>query len=225
MSLVVALGITAGLLQALGYALYVYMTLKHDVRPNASTWFMFAYGTSLLAVLEMGQGASWMLLILPASCAILGVLVAFLCWRRGTLRWPENIVDRASFITDLVLTVCYFGAWLLRENDVLNDSQTWYATVAFLVLSNLTTLSSFTPILRETLDSPFQERSEPWVVWTIAYATLGLATVAQNGWYTSLLLYPLINAPLHAGMAWLSRASRKRRLKQEIQASKAALIS
>lgn len=223
MELALYLGITAGLLQALGYFLYVFMTIWREVRPNASTWFMFAYGTSLLTILEFEQDASWALLIVPITCATLGVCVALICWARGTLRWPESRIDQASFIVDLILTVCYVSVWLLRSQGVLNEDQTWYAVLGFLLLSNFTAFSSFTPIIRETYLDPGHERSEPWVVWTLAYVLLGAVTILEEGVWTGLILYPVINAPLHATVAWLARPSRQRRLKASYAQPKAAL--
>lgn len=212
MSIAVSLGIIAGLLQALGYILYVFMTIKRELRPNASTWFMFAYGTTLLTVLELEQGASVTLLILPITCAVLGVCVAFMCWYRGTLHWPENKIDRASFIADVALTFGYLGAWSLNHYGVLSTSQAWFATLAFLVASNLTAVSSFLPLLREAHEAPAHERFEPWLVWAAAYAVLGLTTFLTEGLWSSLMLYPAINAPLHATVAWLARPARKQRM-------------
>ena len=53
------LGLLAGLLQLVGYLLYV---RDEEIEPNPVTWLMFAYGTMLLTVLEwdragVGRGA------------------------------------------------------------------------------------------------------------------------------------------------------------------------
>lgn len=209
MSLIATLGITAGLLQALGYLLYIYFSVRHEVRPNASAWFMFAYGTGLLAALEYEQNAEWNVLMLPVSCAGMGIFVALLCWKRGTLRWPESKVDQTSFLIDVSLTVCYVLAWILRKQEVLTETQVWYATLVFLVGSNLTTFSSFVPIIRDTYQNPQHERKEPWIVWTFAYVILGATTYLGSGWQTTLMLYPVINAPLHGIIAYLAYSHQK----------------
>lgn len=208
----VYLGIFAGLLQALGYFLYVFMTLRRDLKPNASTWFMFAYGTALLTVLEWERDASAVLLIVPVVCSVLAIVVACICWRRGTLRWPDDKEDRVSFGADLVLTVCYVAAWLLYTQGMLTSAQVGYAILVFLVASNLTAFTSFTPLLREARTAPGHERYEPWLVWAFAYLVLGIATYLEEGFWTELMLYPLLNAPLHAAVAWLARPSRQKRL-------------
>lgn len=208
--LVASLGIIAGLLQALGYFLYIVLTLKRVLRPNASTWFMFAYGTALLTILELDREAHWTLLVLPVTCTTLGILVACLCWYRGTLQWPRERVDQLSFIMDALLTVCYFGAWLLHEYDMLTRTQATFAVLVFLVASNLTSFSSFAPLLREAWTEPMHERYEPWLVWSLAYATLGVSTYLSVGAWSELMLYPLINAPLHGAVAWLARPYRQK---------------
>ena len=206
------LGILAGLLQALGYFLYVFMTLKRELKPNASTWFMFAYGMGLLTILEWERDASLFLLIVPVVCSVLAIVVACICWKRGTLRWPDDKEDRFSFGADLMLTLCYVAAWLLYTQGMLTSAQVGYAILVFLIASNLTVFTSFTPLLREVQTAPDHERFEPWLVWTFAYAVLGVATYLEEGFWTELMLYPLLNAPLHAAVAWLARPSRQKRL-------------
>ena len=222
--LTAALGIIAGLLQALGYFFYIYLTLKRGLRPNATTWFMFAYGTLLLTVLEFDRDAGWALLILPITCTVLGVLVAGICWYLGTLKWPDDWGDRTAFVMDVFLTFCYLSSWVLQERGALTQTQTRFAVAAFLVASNLTALTSFGPLLREAWREPEHERYEPWLVWSLAYTTLGIGTYLTVGLWSELMLYPLLNAPLHGAVAWLARPCR-RRLSKEDQVLKAAPIS
>lgn len=196
------LGIAAGALQALGYALYVRQSIRREIEPNAATWLMFAYGTALLGVLEFSLDAEKALLYLPATCVIGSMVVAFMCWKRGKLRWPKEWQDQFSFAGDIVLTVCYVGAWALATFDGLKEEERQYANLAFLICSNLTTLTSFTPLLR---GAERHETPVPWVVWAFAYTVLGLATYQQHGMWTELMIYPVLNAVLHARVAWLSQ--------------------
>jgi len=190
-------GIIAGALQALGYGLYIRQSLKHEIEPNAATWFMFSYGTFLLGVLEFSRGAKLELLYLPAVCATLSIAVAFICWKRGMLRWPEEWQDRLAFLVDVILTICYVGAWFLDEEE------RGYANLVFLVCSNLTTISSFSPLIR---GAKRMERALPWAVWACAYTILGIATFAKGGLWTELMIYPVLNAYLHGRVAWLARS-------------------
>ena len=196
------LGFLAGVLQALGYGLYIRQVLRHEIVPNAATWLMFAYGTGLLGVLEFSRGAGWELLVLPTICAGSSIVVAAICLKRGTLRWPKEWQDRSAFLADVVLTVLYVGAWVLVLLGNLSKEERGYADLAFLICSNLTTITSFSPLIR---GAERKESSLPWVVWTYAYTVLGVATFVQHGPWTELMIYPVLNALLHGRVAWLGQ--------------------
>lgn len=209
--MLLTLGIIAGFLQALGYLLYITKSLKDEVEPNPTTWLMFAYGTTLLTVLECNSSARWEILLLPITCAVMGVVVAIICAYRGTLKYPEAPADRISFGLDIFLTFLYVLAWYLRKSGMLSEHETQIAIMVFLVASNIGAFTAFTPILRETYHDPAHEHFAPWVVWTLAYVSLGFGTYLEHGVWSDLMLYPVINAPLHAAVAWLSRPCRKAR--------------
>lgn len=204
--LLTALAVLSGALQALGYWLYERSTLRHETEPNASTWLMFAYGTTLLGILEYSRDADWELLVLPITCATLSVGVAYICWKKGTLRWPEEWQDRLAFLADIALTVGYAGAWGLEHYGFIDADSRDYANLAFLICSNATTITSFTPLIRGA------RRNEgarlPWGVWTCAYIVLGVATFMKEGFWTELMIYPVLNAILHASVALLARVRR-----------------
>jgi len=207
------LGIIAGLLQACGYALYIRGSLRKEIDPNAATWFMFAYGVALLTVLEWDRGANLALTILPIVCATLSVVMASICLRRGTLRWPSEWEDKwelRAFLGDISLTVLYGGAWVLYVFSFLGEEQRSLAALAFLFGSNATTFTAFAPILRGTYMHPQKERPLPWLLWSSAYVVLGVATVLEHGLWTELLIYPASNAVLHAAVAWFARPWRRR---------------
>lgn len=196
------LGVAAGFLQVLGYVLYIRHSHREEIDPNAATWFMFAYGTALLAVLEYSRGARLDLLYLPIACAALSIVVAFMCWKRGTLRWPREWQDQLAFYVDIVLTFSYVGAWFLATYGFLSVRELGYANLIFLVCSNLTTISSFSPLMRA---AHRKESPTPWFVWAGAYAMLAVATFAKEGLWTDLMIYPVLNAILHARVALLAQ--------------------
>lgn len=196
------LGFLAGALQALGYVLYIRQVLRHEIEPNPATWLMFAYGTGLLGVLEFSRGAGPGLLILPATCAAFSVVVAAICWKRGTLRWPKEWQDQFAFGTDIALTLCYVGAWALAGSGILDESERGSANLAFLICSNLTTITSFSPLLR---GARHKESPVPWMVWAYAYTILAVVTFSEYGLWTELMIYPVLNAALHARVAWLAQ--------------------
>lgn len=207
----VQFAIIAGFVQVLGYALYIRKILRRELEPNPAAWLMFAYGTALLTILEFDIGAEIELLILPIICATLSIGVAYICWHRGSLGWPEHPADRFAFIADIVLTVGYIFAWWMTVYGSITESERESATIVFLILSNLTTLTAFSPLLRDAYLNPSRERSSAWFVWSLAYATLGIATIMNHGVLTSLMIYPAMNAVLHFAVGWFARPSRRRR--------------
>lgn len=56
---IVELGIVAAALQAAGYLVYGSRVLRRDILPNPTSWLMFAYGTTLLFILEWDRDASY----------------------------------------------------------------------------------------------------------------------------------------------------------------------
>jgi hypothetical protein len=188
------LGGLAAFLQIAGYLIYIRYFVKHSIKPNAASWVMFAYGTSLLAFLELKSGATLQVLMLPLSCAAMSVVVAALCIPRG-VREPIDRVEGIAFATDLWLTIAYAAAMF-----------GWGAgralSAGFLVLANVTAFTCFLPIVRSTWRAPDRERAGPWMVWASAYAVLGFATWRADGGHNpALMLYPVINAVLHGSVA------------------------
>lgn len=191
------LGVLAAFFQISGYLIYIRNFLKRSIRPNAASYLMFAYGTSLVAFLAWENGAKWQELLLLVACAAMSVLVALLCLRKNATE-PVDRFEAIIFSADLWLTVAYA---VLVFSNVEKMS---YAAV-FLILGNVTTLTSFIPILRSTWRDPRREQPLPWVVWSGAYILLTGATLATTGLSEPVLLfYPLTNAALHIAMAFFS---------------------
>jgi SET domain len=198
-----ALGIAAAALQIAGYAMYIRNFMTERIRPNAASFLMFSYGTSLLAFLEWRNNATWPVLLLPVICAILGILVAAMCLRRGATD-PIDRFEGFAFSTDLWLTIAY--AWFALGLGASLGFATADSFVApFLIVTNLTAITCFIPIVRSTWRAPHREKPGPWFVWTAAYLLLGVTTyAADRGAHPSLLLYPVLNAVLHGAVAMLS---------------------
>ncbi len=188
-----SLGLIAAVLQMAGYAIYIRNFRLDAIKPNAASFFMFAYGTSLLAFLEWKSGASLALLALPFTCAVLGIVVALMCLRAGATE-PIDRFEARAFWTDIWLTAFYMFFAL-----GLGDAERF--VVPFLIVTNLSAIVCFVPILRSTWQSPERELPGPWIVWTGAYAMLALVTISADGFANPvLLLYPLLNMALHLAM-------------------------
>ncbi len=210
-------GIIAGLLQFVGYVMYI---KDEHIDPNPVTWFMFAYGTILLTVLEWDSDATLAELILPSVCSAMSIYVSYRCWKKARIKnpqqwwprdwWPEDRRDKISFQIDIILTCGYVLAWTLLMADLLAEEQKAWAVLVFLVGSNLTTISSFVPLLRGTFNDPSIERSMPWVVWTLAYVLLiPITFFAQGTFWHELMIYPVLSAVFHGLVAWYARPQRR----------------
>jgi hypothetical protein len=209
---ILLLGVIAGALQLLGYFFYIY---NENIDPNPITWFMLAYGTGLLTILEWDKDASVPELILPAVCSVLGIYVSYRCWRTARLIdpqrwwprdwWPDNIWDRWSFISDLLITVAYVAAWALTVTTFISDESRNVAVFLFLFLSVLSTFPAFYPIVRTTYEKPEREDALPWFIWTLAYVVLCIVTyLAQGEFWHILMFYPVSNVALHLLVALLA---------------------
>ena len=212
MDILIVGGIVAGLLQLVGYTFYL---RSEDIDPNPVTWFMFAYGTLVLAVLEWDAEATFSELILPTVCGVLAIVVSVKCWRGARKNdptkwwpedwWPEDRFDKLSFVSDILITIGYIAAWLLASFAILSSVEREWAVFAFLFLSNLSTFPAFYPILNSTYKQPQREHWFPWTTWAVAYAILGMVTYATHGelWH-ALMFYPVANAVMHGLVALLA---------------------
>ncbi len=194
---VFTLALLSGLFQALGYIVYIRKSLRHEVEPNPSTWFMFAYGTAMLTVLEYDRDADFTLLVLPITCAFLSLRVAAICWSQGRLKWPKRWLDRSAFLIDLTLTAAYISVWMATKDGRISEEQHVLLVLSFLALTNASTAVSFIPILGGAWEEPKNEHPLPWFIWTTAYCTLGYVTYLEYGIWTEFMVYPASNALLH----------------------------
>ena len=204
--MIVQLAILAAVLQALGYVLYARLFLKKQIRPNAASSFMFAYGTALLVLLEYSHGATWELLALPATCAFMSIFIALLCLRKGATE-PVDKVEAVAFSADVWLTILWFGI-------AFGYGEITLYSAGFLLAGNVTTLTAFFPVLRSTWKTPEREQPLPWLVWTSAYIVLAVVTfLADRGQHPALMVYPVLSALLHASVALMALRGKARVLR------------
>lgn len=203
------LGILASILQVFGYGLYIRHTLREEIDPNPSSWLMWAYGTALIALLEWDRGAPLEVLLLPVVCAACSIFVAYLAWRKNKRLFPTHQADWAAFLADVALTVGYVTAALLVAFNLLNEEGKGMATLVFLLLSNATTITTFSPMIRNLWVNPHHESQSPWLMWTLAYAFLALATWFEYGLWSEFMIYPVLNLIFHPLVFWLIRPARR----------------
>jgi hypothetical protein len=212
MEVVPVLAILAGVLQAVGYAIYIWQALRSQLVPNATSWLMFAYGTLLLTVLEFDLDAHWQVLVLPTVCSFCAVIVSIICrLKQGRWGLPEEAVDWVAFGTDLGLTATYVSGMLAARYGLADAASATPLAVAVLVATNASTVVAFMPILRSVWQDPGSEHWLPWIVWSAAYATLLLVTfLTAAGSSPSLFIYPVICLLTHGLVALLALRGGKR---------------
>ncbi len=203
------LAVLSSTLQVLGYWLYIRHTLREETNPNPSSWLMWAYGTFLIVVLELGRGASWEVLLMPTLCATCSIFVAYLAWQKHKSLMPSHRADWTAFIVDIALTIGYIVAVILAASNVLDERGLGIATLMFLVFSNATTVTTFTPMVRNLWQNPHHENPSPWLAWSAAYTVLALATWYQYGLWSEFIIYPIINLVFHPLVFWLSHPARR----------------
>lgn len=202
----VELTIVSGFLQVLGYVVYRMKT----VRPNPISWLMWAYGTGLVVCLELGYGASLNILVLPTVCFLSSLLMAFRSWRFLSIH-EVDVSDWIALGVDLILTIGYGLAWYFSVHGELTLEEQETATFAFLLLSNMTTFTTFWPMVRGVWKTPSDEHYLPWVIWVGAYSALALVTIEEHGLWSVYMLYPVLNIITHLSVAILTNPVRQRR--------------
>jgi SET domain len=121
--------------------------------------------------------------------------VAGLCLQRGALEKTDTF-ERIIFAVDVLLTVSYSALTWKYTGDAIPF---W-----LLLAGNITAFTSFLPLLRSTWSNPERESAPPWLMWTLAYALLGVTTVlADQAKHPVLLVYPCSCVLLHGAIAYL----------------------
>ena len=199
------LALLAGLTQAAAYVYYLRLTVRGKTWPHPMSWLMFAYGTALVLLIESRSGASWRELFLPLICATSSVFIASAAWRNNGGTAKLTSFDWWTFRADLALTTGYLAVWYAIQAGLLAHQIQPSANVVFLLGVNATTLTAFLPLLGSTLRDPSNEHPGPWLLWSLAYLLLLIATALNATGPESLLLliYPAMNFILHCDMAAL----------------------
>jgi hypothetical protein len=204
-SAIFVLAVVSAVMQAIGYIAYLRAYYRGEIEPEPTTWFMFAYGTIILTILEWDKGANPLLLLQPAICGIGGIWVAFRLLSKGKIKWPEEKIDRNAFLFDLILTVVYVASKVAQTHWKLTSEMLGILLTVYLVCSNLSGVVSFVPLIGNTAKHPRNERASPWFLWGLSYLLLGVTTYLQYGtWVSIFMLYPVLNMVLHPTVGFLS---------------------
>ncbi len=181
----------------LGYSAFIFYSERMKYKPNSISWFMFAYGTTITAVLEKEVGAPFPLLMLPTVCAIFSVWIAYRCLTNGALELPKHPLDWLALATDATITVCYFLVSHMMEKGIISPELREHVVLGLLVAATSGSILPFVPQIRGMLDGSVTEHWLPWILWSLAYTFLAITTLSIRDLNGSLILYPLINLVLH----------------------------
>lgn len=191
----VTIGWVAGALQVLGYLAYGRLVVRSETSPNGMSWLMWAYGTFVLLAIEFDLDAPVSILILPVLCTLCAVVIALYSFHKSSYIPPQK-KDYIALTIDLVLMVAYIGLFIMEKAGLVTHTTQIDIALIFLLLTSVSTIVTFYPILRTTYESPYNEKSLPWFMWTLAYLLLFYVTVGESIG-PEYYLYPLLSAVLH----------------------------
>lgn len=184
MHVAVTIGLAAGAVQLLAYAIYVRQSLAVAVRPNGTSWLMWTYGTLVFVGVEWNLGVAASLLVMPLACAGCSFFVAAYGIATGATL-PPNRGDLGVLALDLGVMIGYaLHAFAGLGGAALGPM--------FVAAAGVNALMSAWPTLRSTYAQPGNERPLAWFVWSIAYGLLALAAMIE-GLAWPYLVYPLVN--------------------------------
>lgn len=182
------LGITAGLMHVVAFALYNKQMLRGTSIPNAATWTLWTFLTVLNVSSYAVMSGDLVKSILPAASSIACIGTFLFSLYKGKLSRMDKW-DGFALAIGLVLG---FVWW-------------WYhsAICANLILQ-LSVAISFVPTYRGVWKNPATEKAFPWYLWSFAYVLSIIVVVLRwQGQYVDLV-YPVNCLILHAVVGLLT---------------------
>jgi hypothetical protein len=173
----VVLGVTAGIVQFIGYWIY---NKRMGQRINVGSWGIWLVGGTidLVSYLFVSDG-DWVVNVLPAVCALAAIVTFGHALTRKRFGWPDKL-EWTFLSLDGLITVL----WLMTNALVAN------------VLYQISNVASFVPLTRKLLSGKEQEDSLPWLIWTCAYSLLLMSVLLRlDNWVE--LAYPASHVAIH----------------------------
>lgn len=171
-----------------GYWLYNKGICAGKIKPNPVTWFLWAIGGIVEA------GSYWQITsdpfkrLFPTVCALVIIFTFLLALFGGRFQRPARI-DILILILDVEIGLLLFTNF---RPEYVNA----------LVQGDL--MLTFAPLIRSTWQSPTDENSIPWLVWSLSYALLAMTVLMRfEDWWD--LMYPAIQLALHLIVGLIAR--------------------
>ncbi|HEX3081770.1 MAG TPA: hypothetical protein VHQ86_00810, partial [Candidatus Saccharimonadia bacterium] len=108
MSVTIAFGILAVILNAIGYVPYIRGILTGAVRPQRVTWGIWTILTTVASVNQIINGGGWSTLFFGSTTILVMIVFALSLTRRGI--GGASAFDRAVLASSLILTVFWVSA-------------------------------------------------------------------------------------------------------------------
>jgi hypothetical protein len=187
----VLLGLLAGAISLLAFALYNKDVLAGRTQPNTVAWALFAFLVILNSSSYLAMSGDWVKSLLPLANAMACILTFLLGLAFGKFK---GLTGRNKVALSIGV-VAALGWWLFRS-----------ATFANLLLQ-ATIIIAFIPLIEGVWRNPSIEKPLPWWLWSIAFTlNIGVVLMRWNGQWQDLG-YPINVFVLHTLVAILcSRA-------------------
>lgn len=205
--------IAATLCMLTGYAIYIGFIVGDLVKPNATSWLLWAIGGSVEAwsywklvqtstnkrhtksdaVRRLPRFLPPALSLPSIACAIFVIVLAVVAIMLGKFGWPETW-EWVIGVIDLSIVATYLIIKAITKDQGLAAKVASALMVTDIVLS-------FVPIWYSTWEFPANENLLPWTIWSFSYAIIAVTALIQfnKDWKERswLFLYPFISALTH----------------------------
>lgn len=178
----VALGVIAGLIHVIGFAVYNKQMIRGQSIPNSTTWTLWTFLSTLNCLTYLDASGDWIKALLPIASSLATIIVFLLAIKKGKLSRLDNLEKILLSLGLLSAVVWYYFHSATKANMILQ--------VCIII--------SFVATFRSVWKKPKSEKAMPWFIWSSAY-TLSITVVLsrwQNQWID--LLYPINCLILHA---------------------------
>jgi hypothetical protein len=187
-ALAIALGIVAGAMHVVAYLVYNKQMLRGESSPNAATWTMWSFISTLNAATYLFMSEDIVKAILPvaSTVACLGTFTY------SIIKGKLSRLDRIDSIA-LGLGIIAALAWFYYKSPTISN-----------MLLQIPIAISFVPTWRGVIRNPKVERALPWIIWSSAYIVNITAVILRWKGQPQDLVYPINCLFLHGGVGLLT---------------------
>lgn len=177
----IILSVLGGVLQLVAFAIYNKQILKGLSKPNAATWTLWMFTSTLNCITYIIMSGDVVKGFLPIASTVACIATFFYALKKGKLS-KLNGWDTTVLALGLVSAVVW---WIFRS-----------ATYANLILQ-ICILVSFIPTYRTVWNDYRTEKALPWFLWSLAYVFVLVAVILRWRGQVQDLVYPINCFVLH----------------------------